>query len=372
VTIARESSSPGPTRPDAPADLVTLDEIRAAARRIAGVALRTPLLPFGPAIAGDPLGRTRAWLKPESLQPIGAFKIRGALNALASLTAAERARGVVTHSSGNHAQGVARAARLLGIRAVVVMPDDAPAVKVAGVRADGARIDVVGPSSEERAQRAHDLAERDGLVLIPSYDDRRIVAGQGTAGLEIAEQLADLAELTAAAPAPAEGPWSAGKAAQPTVLVPIGGGGLISGVAAAVKALLPRSRVIGVEPELAADAQASLRAGRIVRWEADVVGRTCADGMRTTALGAVTFPHVQALVDDIVTVSEVDIARAMVRAARAARLVVEPSGATTLAAWLFHADALPPTGPVVVLLSGGNVDPARYADLIAAGEAAGG
>jgi len=340
-----------PARP-----LVTLAEIQAAAERLRGITLRTPLLAFDRPIHGHPQGHPRAWLKPESLQPIGAFKLRGAYNALASLTSDERARGVVTHSSGNHAQGVARSARLLGIRAVVVMPDDAPSVKIAGVRADGAEIDFVGSSAEARAARADELSARDGLVLIPSYDDRRIIAGQGTAGIEIVEQLAEL-----------------GYGSVPfTVLVPVGGGGLISGVATAVKSLRPDARVLGVEPELAADARESLRAGHIVRWGPELVGRTAADGMRTNALGIITFPQMAAYVDDILTVSEVEIQRAMARAARVARLVLEPSGATTLAAWLFHAHEIATDGPVVALLSGGNVDPGTYAALVADGVAAGG
>jgi threo-3-hydroxy-L-aspartate ammonia-lyase len=342
------------TEPQTP--LVSIEEIRAAAAGLAGVVVRTPLLPFGPPLEGDPRGRPRAFLKPESLQPIGAFKLRGAYHALVSLTAEQRARGVVTHSSGNHAQGVARAARLLGIRAVVVMPDDAPAVKVAGVRADGAEIDVVGPAGEARIARADELAEREGLVLIPSYDDPRIIAGQGTAGLEIAEQLLDLGYV--------DGPA--------TVLVPIGGGGLSSGVATAVRALRPDATILGVEPELAADARDSLREGRIVRWDPALTGRTSADGMRSSSLGRLTFAHLQARLDGVLTVSETEIARAMVRAARGARLVLEPSGATTLAAWLFHDAELPPRGPVVALLSGGNVDPDVYAELLAVGIAAGG
>jgi threonine dehydratase len=335
--------------------LVTLGDIQAAAERLRGITLRTPLLPFDRPIDGHPQGHPRAWLKPESLQPIGAFKLRGAYNALASLTAEERARGVVTHSSGNHAQGVARSARLLRMRAVVVMPDDAPAIKIAGVRADGAEIDFVGASAEERAARADELAACEGLVLIPSYDDRRIIAGQGTAGIEIVEQLAEL-----------------GYAAMPfTVLVPVGGGGLISGVATAVKSLRPDARVFGVEPELAADARASLQAGHIVRWGPELVGRTAADGMRTNALGRLTFPHLVAYVEDILIVSEIEIRRAMARAARVARLVLEPSGATTLAAWLFHTGELPADGPVVVLLSGGNVDADAYAAMVAEGQASG-
>jgi threonine dehydratase len=335
--------------------LVSLDEIRGAAERVRGVVVRTSLLPFGPPLEGDPHGHPRAWLKPESLQPIGAFKLRGAYNAMASLNPDERARGVVSHSSGNHAQGVARAGRLLGIRVVVVMPGDAPHTKMERVLADGAEVDLVGPSGDERAARAAQLADERGFVLIPSYDDRRIIAGQGTAGLEIAEQIAEVA----LPPAPF------------TVLVPVGGGGLASGVATAVKALRPDAHVFGVEPDLAADARDSLKAGRRVSWEPERLARTSADGMRST-LSELTFRHLRSHLDGILTVSEAEIARAMVRASREARLILEPSGATSLAAWLFHAGEIPREGPVVCLLSGGNVDRERYAELLAAGEAAGG
>jgi threonine dehydratase len=336
---------PTPTAPPR----VTLADVQAAADRILGVALRTPLLGFGP--FDDAVGATRVWLKPENLQPIGAFKIRGAYNALASLSPDERARGVVTHSSGNHAQGLARAARMLGVHAVIVMPDDAPAVKVAGVRADGAEIDVVGPDNEERIRRADILARERGLVLIPSYDDARIVAGQGTVGLEIVEQLAEL-----------------GRADEPlTVLVPIGGGGLSAGVCVAVKGLRPDARIIGVEPELAADAAESLREGRVVRWDPALTGRTIADGVRTSALGAIPFAQLRGRMDEVRTVSEADIARAMVAAAQGANIVAEPSGAVALAALPQLAPELPEDGDTVVVISGGNVDPALYRELLAAG-----
>jgi threonine dehydratase len=314
--------------------LVTLDRIREAARALEGVAIHTPLVPFG-----RPEDRT--FLKAESLQPIGAFKIRGAYVAVASLTADERARGVITYSSGNHAQGVARAARLLGVPAVIVMPSDAPAVKARRVAEDGAEIVVVGPSSAERQARAEQIAADRGLAIIPPFDDDRIIAGQGTAGLEIAEAVPDLAG----------------------VLVPIGGGGLASGVAAAVRALHPRARIVGVEPELAADARESLAAGRIVSWPAEQVGRTIADGTRTQALGARTFAHLSRLLDDVVTVSEAEIVAGVRLAAEESRLVVEPSGALSVAALRYHAleaglaDA---AGPVVAVVSGGNVDPERY------------
>ncbi len=315
-------------------DLVSIDAIRAAARRLDGIAIRTPLVAFGP-----PADRT--WLKAESLQPIGAFKIRGAYAFVSSLTDAERAGGVITYSSGNHAQGVARSARLLGIPAVVVMPSDAPALKRERVEADGAEVVIVGPSSDERQAVAERLAALRGLTIVPPYDDDRIIAGQGTIGLELVEDLPDLA----------------------TVLVPIGGGGLASGVATAIKTIRPDVRVLGVEPELAADAHASLARGEIVRWSAADVARTIADGTRTQALGKRTFVHLRAFLDGVVLVSEAEIAAGVRLAAEWSRLVVEPSGALGIAAIAFHAGELGLTngrGSVVAVVSGGNVDPALY------------
>ena len=314
--------------------LVGIDAIRAAAAVLRGVAIRTPLVPFGPPA-------TRQLLKAESLQPIGAFKIRGAYTAVASLTADERRKGVITYSSGNHAQGVARAARLLGAPAVVVMPSDAPALKRQRVEADGAEVVVVGTSSEERQTVAERLAAERGLAIIPPYDDDRIIAGQGTVGLEIAEDLPDVAG----------------------VLVPIGGGGLASGVAAAIRALVPSTRIIGVEPDLAADARDSLREGRIVRWSPEDSSRTIADGTRTTALGRRNFAHLSRLLDTIVTIPEAEIAAGVRLAAEWSRLVVEPSGALTVAALAWHAGEAGLTGldgPIVAVVSGGNVDPDRY------------
>ena len=314
--------------------LVTIAAIRAAAATLRDVAVRTPLVAFG-----RPEGRR--FLKAESLQPIGAFKIRGAYIAVSSLTAAERERGVITYSSGNHAQGVARAARLLGAPAVVVMPSDAPALKKARVEADGAEVVVVGTSSEERQQVAERIAAERRLTIIPPYDDDRIIAGQGTVGLEIAEAMPDVA----------------------AVLVPIGGGGLASGVAVAVRALAPGARLIGVEPELAADAQQSLGEGRIVRWSPEDASRTIADGTRTTAIGRRNFAHLSRLLDDVVTVSESEIAAGVRLAAEESRLVVEPSGALTVAALAFRARearVVGLDGPIVAVVSGGNVDPEQY------------
>jgi threonine dehydratase len=320
--------------------LVGIEAIRAAAATLDGVATRTPLVPFGPPAE-------RRFLKAESLQPIGAFKIRGAYVAIASLSPDELRRGVITYSSGNHAQGVARAARLLGAPAVVVMPSDAPAIKRERVAADGAEIVVVGTASDERQAVAEQLAAERGLAIIPPFDDDRIIAGQGTVGLEIAEAIPDVA----------------------AVLVPIGGGGLASGIAVAIRALAPNARVIGVEPELAADARDSLAAGRIVRWAAEDVSRTIADGTRTQALGRRTFAHLAALLDSIVTVSEAEIAAAVRLAAEESRLVVEPSGALSVAALAFRsaeAGLVGLDGPVVAVISGGNVDPAAYREYLLA------
>jgi threonine dehydratase len=342
--------------------LVSLEAIQIAAERLHGAALLTPLLPF--ADPSRPTGGPTILLKPESLQAIGSFKIRGAYNAIASLPDERRAIGVVSHSSGNHGQGVARAARQFGIRAVIVMPSDAPAIKLSRVKADGAEVVLVGPSSEERAERAARLAKEQGLALIPSYDDAAIIAGQGTVGLEIVEQLLERPDQ-AGSDEPTQGSGL-------LVLVPVGGGGLASGVATAVKTRLPLAAVVGVEPELAADARESLAAGRIVRWEPERVGATIADGMRATSLGQLPFAHLRRYLDGVIAVREGEIARAMARAADVARLVLEPSGATALAAWLFHVEELPAADTVVCVLSGGNVDADRYAELVAEGRRAGG
>jgi len=316
--------------------LVTIDDIRAAAERIRGVAVRTPLLRWD----------DTTWLKPESLQPIGAFKMRGAYNRIASLSDEERARGVVTYSSGNHAQAVARAARLLGSSAVICMPENAPRVKVAGVERDGAEIVFTGNDSEDRHRRALELVAERGLVMVEPYDDPAIIAGQGTCGLEIVE---DLPGVT-------------------SVLVPVSGGGLSSGVATAVKALAPSSRVIGVEPELAADARESLESGRLATWSAARTGRTMADGLRTNSLGALPFEHLRRYLDGIVTVSEDEIADGMRQLARRGRLVVEPSGAAAMAAELSGAASRQPGDDArVVVVSGGNVDPELYLRILSDG-----
>lgn len=342
MTRTADSDTLDPTHPADPAivPLVTLDAVRKAAETLRGVATLTPLVPFGPA-------ERRWFLKAESLQPIGAFKLRGAYVAVAALPPDVRQRGVITYSSGNHAQGVARAARLLGIPAVVVMPSDVPAIKRDRVAADGAEIVIVGIASDERKRVAETIATERSLSIIPPFDDDRIIAGQGTVGLEIAEALPDLG----------------------LVLVPIGGGGLASGAALAIKALKPTARVVGVEPELAADARDSLAAGTIVRWSAEQVSRTIADGTRTQALGARTFAHLRAHLDGIVTVTEAEIAAGVRLAAEGSRLVVEPSGALPVAALAFRGAELRldrVDGSVVAIVSGGNVDPAAYREYLGA------
>lgn len=341
TTAERDPRAPSDDPQTAP--LVTIDDVRRAAASLQGVAIRTPLLPFGSAGQGGP----RVLVKAESLQPIGAFKIRGAYHAISRLSAEERARGVVTHSSGNHAQGVARAARLLGAHAVIVMPSNAPAVKRRRVEADGAEIITVGPASSDREQKAEQLIRERGLVFVPPYDDDRVIAGQGTVGLEIAEDVPDLA----------------------AVLIPIGGGGLSSGVAVAVRALHPNARILGVEPEVAADAQQSLREGRRVRWDSSRTGATMADGVRSQQIGARPFAHLSKLVDDVVTVSEAEIAAGVRLLAEEARLVAEPSGAVAPAAARFRAREAGIAGldgTVVAVVSGGNVDPERYREYLEA------
>ncbi len=315
-------------------NLVTIEDIRAAAARIAGVVVRTPLLPCTWSAADSPL-----WLKPENLQAIGAFKIRGAYNAVARLTDAQRSMGVVAYSSGNHAQAVAYAARVFGIKAWIVVPEQTAKVKVDATRSHGAEVILVPMGLRET--RAHEIAEERGATLIPPFDHPDVIAGQGTIGLEI---VADLPEVD-------------------VVLVPVSGGGLISGVAAAVKALRPQAQVWGVEPGLAADTAAGLAAGHRVDWSVEDRGRTIADGLQSQP-SELTFAHEQALVDGIVTVSEDEIRRAVAELAHRANLVAEPSGAVSTAAYLYHSDELP-RGRTVAVVSGGNLDPAFLAEMLA-------
>lgn len=310
--------------------MVTLHDILKARARLDGIAVRTPLVEW--TAPGD---SRKLFLKLENLQPIGAFKLRGAYNKIASLNSDEHRRGVIAYSSGNHAQGVAYAARALGVKSIIVMPGNAPKNKLDATAALGAEIVTVGPSSEERRLRAEQLAAKHGYVVVPPYADEKIISGQGTVGLEILE---DLPEVE-------------------TVLCPVGGGGLISGLSAAIKLTNPKVKVIGVEPELAGDAQASLRAGHIVSFEAEQVTQTLADGLRTQSIGEINFEHIRAYVDDIVTVKEDEIAQAMRALSADSKTIAEPSGAVSVAAFLFHASELPPAKIHAAVISGGNIDP---------------
>ena len=277
----------------------------------------------------------RLYLKPENQQPIGAFKLRGAYNKIASLSEKDRKRGVITYSSGNHAQGVAYAARALGVKAVIVMPNNAPAIKREATAALGAEIVFVGPASSERQLKAEELAAQHGYVIVPPYNDEQIIAGQGTMGLEILEHLPEVE----------------------TILAPVGGGGMLSGVATAIKLSKPSAKVIGVEPELAGDARASFRAGKIVQFPAEQASSTIADGLRTQSIGPINFEHIRRYVDDIVAVSEEEIIEAVRLLAANPNTLAEPSGAVAVAAFLFHRDELPATKLNVAIISGGNIDP---------------
>jgi threonine dehydratase len=316
--------------------MVTLHDVHLARTRLDGIAVRTPLLEWT-----APEESRKLFLKLENLQPIGAFKLRGAYNKIASLNDSERRRGVIAYSSGNHAQGVAYAARALGVKAIIVMPGNAPKNKLDATAALGAEIVTVGPGSEERRLCAEQLAAENGYVIVPPYADEKIIAGQGTVGLEILE---DLPEVE-------------------TVLSPVGGGGLISGVAAAIKLSNPKVKVIGVEPELAGDAQASFRAGHMVSFEAEQVTQTLADGLRTQSVGTINFEHIRAYVDDIVTVKEDEIVRAMRALSANSKTVAEPSGAVSVAAFLFHVSELPPAKIHAAVISGGNIDPEMLREL---------
>lgn len=316
---------------------VTLDDVYAARERLSGVINPTPLQ----------LSRTlgfrcgaEVWLKPECLQRTGSFKVRGAYNKIASLSSEERARGVITYSSGNHAQGVACAAGLLGVRAIVVMPEDAVPTKVEATRAYGADVVFAGLDSLARQARALELQRDHGYTVVPPFDDPAIVAGQGTVGLEIVEQLPRV----------------------DVVLSPCGGAGLLSGLALAVRALRPETTVVGVEPAGGADAQASLRSGQL--QQAAQVTTIC-DGLRTVRIGALNFQILQRCVTDIVTVDDDAALEAMRFLALRAKLVVEPSGAVAVAALLRGALAVAGKTAVAVL-SGGNVEASLLARVISA------
>jgi threonine dehydratase len=316
----------------APPGRVTLDAIREAAVGLAGVAERTPLLRAAAleAAAGVPV-----YLKLESRQPTGAFKLRGAWTAVRRLSNDARRRGVITYSSGNHGQALAYAARRLGLRAVVVMPENAPAKKVEGVRRWGGEVVFAGTTSEQRKAKAEAIVAEQGLVVVPPFDHPDVIAGQGTVGLEIVEDLPDVAH----------------------VAVQVGGGGLLAGVTTAVKALVPAAQVIAVEPEGAAAMGAALRAGHVVRLPAT---QSIADGLLPVAVGPIPLAHVLGRVE-AVTVSDEAIIEATVWLHQAMDLLIEPSGAATTAA--LRARAFTPIGPTVLVVSGGNVDPAFVAQL---------
>ncbi len=317
-------------------ELITLDAIREAQARIAGTAYHTPLIKAH-TLEG-------VYFKPESLQPIGSFKIRGAYNKIAALSDEERARGVIAYSSGNHAQGVAYAARALGIKAVIVMPDSAPRIKIENTRSYGAQVVLYDMLTEKRDEVAHRLMTEHNYVLVPPFNDHFVIAGQGTIGLEI---FADLPDVD-------------------LVLTPVGGGGLLSGVAAALKSLKPSVKVVGVEPAFAADAQASLRSGQIVKITPQDAQRTIADGVRTLAVEPITFAHLQQYADDILSVSEDELRASVREMVLMHKLIIEPTSALPLAAYRYHHDELPPARNVVLVLSGGSVDPAQLAELIVA------
>lgn len=302
--------------------LITKADLAAAQRKLAGVAIRTPLLP-APFLGDD------VWIKPEMLQRGGAFKLRGAYNYISRLSPKVRKRGVVAPSSGNHAQAVALAAKLLGAPAIVVMPTTVTAAKRGGAERLGARIELAGTTTQDRMERALEIVEAEGATLVPPYDDPLIIAGQGTIGLEIVKDLPDVK----------------------TVLVPVGGGGMSAGIAAAIKLHKPKARVIGVEPVGAPKLSRARAAGQPVR-----LGQTAsiADGLMAVEIGHLTFQHHQRFMDDVVLVEDEAMKRAMRLLLDRAKLVTEPSGAITAAAVL--EGLVPLKGSTVVALSGGNIE----------------
>ncbi len=317
--------------------LVSLADIRAAEARIRGVARLTPLLDLSLALPAGAAVK-QLLVKCENLQPAGAFKIRGAYNMLSRLGADERGRGVITYSSGNHGQSLALAAHLLGVRAFIVMPTTAPAIKVAGARRYGAEVVFEGTTTLERKARAEAEAAARGLTMVPPFDHPWIIEAQGTIGLEIVSQCPEVE----------------------TVYVQVGGGGLISGIAAAIKRLKPGARVVGVEPAGAPKMSTSLAAGAPV-----TLARTAsvADGLLAVRPGELTFAHVQALVDEVITIDDERTLDALRWLFRDAKLVVEPSGAITVAAGLAGLSR-PGGGPAVAVLSGGNVAPEAFAEYL--------
>jgi threonine dehydratase len=315
---------------------VTIDDVRAAAARLAGVAHRTPVLRSRTL---DSRVGAAVYLKCENLQRVGAFKFRGAYNALVQLPAEQRSRGVAAYSSGNHAQAVALAARELGTTAVILMPEDAPAAKVAAVREYGAEVVTYDRYTGDRDALGSALAAERGLALIPPYEHPHVIAGQGTTALELFEEVADLDVLVA----------------------PVGGGGLVAGCAITARAVRPTATVVGVEPVGGDDTRQSIQRGERVRVP---VPRTIADGQAAETPGELTFTINRELVDDVVIVSDQDILDAMRFAFDRLKLVIEPSGATSLAAAL--TGQLPPAAKIGLIISGGNVDHVRFIELLGA------
>ena len=314
---------------------ISFDDVAAAKARIKGVAHRTPVLTSSTADA-----RTGASLffKAENFQRMGAFKFRGGYNALSQFTPEQKAGGVLTYSSGNHAQAIALSARLLGMRAVIIMPEDAPAIKVAATKGYGAEVVLYDRYTENREEIGNRLAAEQGLTLIPPYDHPHVMAGQGTAAIELIEEIGSLDVL----------------------MVPLGGGGLLSGCAVVAKELSPGCRIIGVEPEAGNDGQRSLAEGRIIHIDTP---RTIADGAQTQHLGNYTFPVLRALVDEIVTVSDAELVETMKFFAGRMKILIEPTGCLAPAA--AFSGRLDLAGKKVgMVLSGGNVDLARFAELI--------
>ena len=316
--------------------LPTADDVRAAAERLRGVAHRTPVMASRTL---DALTGATVFLKCESFQRGGAFKLRGAYNAISRLSTEERARGVLTYSSGNHAQAVALSGRLLGVSTVVVMPEDAPGAKIDGTRGYGAEVVLYDRHSRSREEIAGELQRERGMVIIPPYDHPDVVAGQGTAALELIDQAGPL----------------------DVVMTPCGGGGLLSGTALAAKSVSPGVRVIGVEPELADDATRSFRTGTLQTVHNPP---TIADGLRTPSLGRYTFPLVRAHVDEMRTATEQGIVEAMRFLWTRMKLVIEPSGAVPIAALLADPEAFRGLR-VGIVISGGNVDLAAACALFA-------
>jgi threonine dehydratase len=315
---------------------ITIDDVREAARRLKGHIHRTPVITSR---SFDEASGHRVFFKCENLQRAGAFKIRGALNKLLTLTDEERKRGVVGFSSGNHAQGVALAARLTGASAIILMPTDAPASKVAATRGYGAEVVFYDRQSEDREARAKDLVAKTGRALVPPYDDPAIMAGQGTAALELLEEVADLDAL----------------------LTPMGGGGLMAGCSTVATSLRPSMKIYGVEADTANDTYLSFKKGERVSIAPPP---TIADGIRNLSPGALTFPINKRTLTDVLLVSDKEIEEAVRFLLLRAKILVEPTGAVPAAALLAGRLPMPKGSRVGVVLSGGNIDPALLADIL--------